>query len=68
VKPMVDHIHITVSDFERAEKFYDKLMPLLGFDLANKETDVVPEHAFFFKDSEGIEYEIVNFNRAGYFN
>jgi catechol 2,3-dioxygenase-like lactoylglutathione lyase family enzyme len=145
MKPVIDHIHVTVADLERAERFYDRLLPLLGFDLANKERDVVPEHeygiveyhhssfsfgivsprpaytsetisrrkpgalhhlafhadsraeadrlylqvkalgaeivheprlypeyckdyyAFFFKDSEGIEYEIVHFDRAGCF-
>jgi catechol 2,3-dioxygenase-like lactoylglutathione lyase family enzyme len=145
MKPVIDHIHVTVADLERAEKFYDKFMPLLGFDVANKERDAVPEHeyeiveyhhsnfsfgivrprsacsgetiskrkpgalhhlafhadsraevdrlylqikdiggkiihepqlypeyckdyyAFFFKDSEEIEYEIVHFNRAGHF-
>lgn len=145
MEPIIDHIHITVSDFERAEKFYDKLMPILGFDLCNKEKDVVAKHeykiieyhhnnfsfgivnarsaykdevvsrrkpgalhhlafhvdsrsevdemynklkdigvkivhepqlypeycedyyALFFKDSEGIEYEIVNFNRKACF-
>ena len=145
MKPVIDHIHVTVADLERAEKFYDRLLPLLGFDLANKERDAVPEHeyriveyhssnfsfgivsprpaykderinrrkpgalhhlafrvdscvevdklylqvkalgakivhepqlypeyckdyyAFFFKDSEGIEYEIVHFDRGNYF-
>lgn len=141
----IDHIHITVADLERAEKFYDRLLPLLGFDLSLKEHDSVAEHeyqiveyhsgsfslglvnqrlafqgekpsrrkagalhhlafradspaqvdelyerirrlpalivhsprlypeycpdyyAFFFKDSEGIEYEIVSFGRKQYF-
>ncbi len=140
--PIIDHIDITVEDLYRAEKFYDKLLPLLGFDLSAKEYTEVPEHeykiveyhssymsigfvnrrdaykneklsrrkagalhhlafraenreevdslfekikaipavivhppkfypeycsdyyAFFFKDSEGIEYEIVNFERV----
>ncbi|WP_050635955.1 VOC family protein [Candidatus Stoquefichus sp. SB1] len=143
--PYIDHIHITVENLERAEAFYDKLLPLLGFDLSLKEHDSVPEHqyeiveyhhnclsiglvnsrkqnknekvnrrkagalhhlafhvdsleeidslylkirdipsvivhkpqyypeycddyyALFFKDSEGIEYELVNFNRNKYF-
>lgn len=143
--PIIDHIHITVADLKRAEKFYDKLLPLLGFDISLKEFDSVPEHdyhiieyhhshlsigivsqrkeyaedklsrrragslhhlafqseshdkvdslyeqvkaigativhkpqyypeycsdyyAFFFKDSEGIEYEIVCFARQHYF-
>lgn len=45
-EPMMDHIHLTVGDLERAERFYDGLLPLLGFDLAQKETDSVPEHAY----------------------
>lgn len=145
MRPMIDHIHITVGDLDRAEVFYDKLLPMLGFDISLKEYDTVPEHeykiveyhnhrlsiglvnqrqaytkekpsrrkagalhhlafhadspeevdslyaqikeipavivhepkyypeycpdyyAFFFKDSEGIEYEIVSFDRAKYF-
>jgi catechol 2,3-dioxygenase-like lactoylglutathione lyase family enzyme len=27
----IDHIYISVSDLARSEKFYDKIMPLLGF-------------------------------------
>lgn len=143
--PSIDHIHITVSDLERAERFYDRLLPLLGFQLSNKEIDEVanaeykiieyhhrnfslgivsplaayrnekvsrrkpgalhhvafhassraqvdvlyeqikrldavivhppqyyPEYcadyyAFFFKDCEGIEYEVVHFDRERYF-
>lgn len=143
--PVIDHIHITVSDLARAEQFYDQFLPLLGFDLQNKQKEAVPEsayeiveyhhksfslgivsprytyrnetvsrrkpgalhhlafhagsraevdsvfaqikkmetpivhpprlypeyckdyYAFFFKDSEGIEYEIVHFNRSRYF-
>lgn len=44
--PMVDHIHITVEDIDRAEMFYDKLLPLLGFDLSLKEYDTVPENEY----------------------
>lgn len=143
--PIIDHIHITVSDLARAEAFYDHLLPLFGFNLKNKEKDAVPEsdysiieyyhrnfslgivnpratfrnepvnrrkpgalhhlafhtdsrsevdllfekikqinteivhslrlypeyckdyYAFFFKDSEGIEHEVVHFNRADSF-
>ena len=145
MRPIIDHVHITVEDIDRAELFYDKLLPILGFDIALKEYDCVPQHeykiveyhhsylsiglvnqrsaykserpsrrkagalhhiafhandpkevdslylkikelptvivhkpkfypeycpdyyAFFFKDSEGIEYEIVSFNRQKYF-
>lgn len=57
MKPVIDHIHITVSDFERAEKFYDLLMPLLGFDLKNKEKDDIPDHEYKI-----IEYHHNNFS------
>lgn len=57
MEPIIDHIHITVSDFERAEKFYDKLMPILGFDLCNKEIDMVDEHEYKI-----IEYHHNNFS------
>ena len=46
MKPCVDHIHITVEDLGRAEKFYDRLLPLLGFDTKLKETDLVPAHEY----------------------
>lgn len=146
MQPIIDHIDITVENLKRAEEFYDKLLPILGFDISAKEYSEVPEHeykiveyhnknmsigfvnrreaykneklsrrkagalhhlafradskeevdllyckikdlpavivhppkyypeycsdyyAFFFKDSEGIEYEIVNFNRKRFFN
>lgn len=51
---MIDHIHITVTDLAQAEAFYDKLLPLLGFDLSLKEHDEVPAH----------EYRIVEYNQA----
>ena len=55
MQPHIDHIHITVEDLERAERYYDRLLPLLGFDLSLKEYDAVPEH----------EYRIVEYhNRA----
>lgn len=52
MKPLIDHIHITVEDIERAEIFYDQLLPLLGFDISLKEHDSVPEH----------EYKIVEYH------
>lgn len=52
--PMIDHIHITVEDIDRAERFYDKLLPLLGFDLSLKEYDAVPEN----------EYRIVEYHHS----
>lgn len=49
--PRIDHIQITVKDLEQAEPFYDKLMPLLGFDLAQKAKGKVSAHEF-----EVVEY------------
>lgn len=51
MRPVIDHIHITVEDIERAERFYDKLLPLLGFDLSLKEQDSVPEHEYRIVES-----------------
>lgn len=44
--PKIDHIDLTVTDLKRAEGFYDRLLPLLGFDLTRKEYTEVPEHAY----------------------
>ena len=44
--PRIDHIQITVKDFEQSERFYDKLMPILGFDLAKKGKGRVEAHDF----------------------
>lgn len=46
MKPIIDHIQITVRDLKTAEPFYDKLMPILGFDLARKSKGTVAAHSF----------------------
>ena len=46
MKPVIDHIQITVKNIETAEPFYDKLMPILGFDLKNKSKGRVEKHDF----------------------
>jgi catechol 2,3-dioxygenase-like lactoylglutathione lyase family enzyme len=46
MQPIVDHLQITVKDFKKAEAFYDKLMPILGFDLTNKSKGRVDKHEF----------------------
>lgn len=43
----IDHIQITVKNMELAEPFYDKLMPILGFDLENKISAVIKEHDLY---------------------
>ena len=51
MKSVIDHIQITVKDLKKAEVFYDKLMPLLGFDLTKKSKGQVAAHEF-----EVVEY------------
>jgi catechol 2,3-dioxygenase-like lactoylglutathione lyase family enzyme len=51
MKPVIDHIQITVKDLDSAELFYDKLFPILGFDIKNKLKAFIAEH-----DSHVIEY------------
>lgn len=51
MQPDIDHIQITVKDIQSAEIFYDKLMPLLGFDLNRKSKGKVAAHEF-----EVVEY------------
>jgi predicted lactoylglutathione lyase len=46
VKPIIDHIQITVKDLTVAEPFYDKLMPILGFDINRKGKGRVEKHEF----------------------
>lgn len=46
MKPVIDHIQITVKDLALAETFYDKFLPVLGFDLAYKSKGTVAEHEF----------------------
>jgi len=43
MRPKIDHIELTVSDLSRAERFYDALLPLLGFDLKHKSRSEFPE-------------------------
>lgn len=46
MKPIIDHIQITVKDLSIAEPFYDKLLPVLGFDLNKKSKGTVAAHEF----------------------
>ena len=55
MQPIIDHIQITVKNLQLAEIFHDKLMPILGFDLAKKSKGSVPAHDF-----EVIEYSHTN--------
>jgi len=44
VEPIIDHIEITVRDIAAAVSFYDRLLPLLGFDLGNRAEAVIEAH------------------------
>jgi catechol 2,3-dioxygenase-like lactoylglutathione lyase family enzyme len=55
MEPIIDHIQITVRDLGLAESFYDKLMPILGFDLFRKSKGKVAAHEF-----EVVEYHHQN--------
>ena len=44
MEPILDHVEITVKDMAIALPFYDRLLPLLGFDLANRTEAVIEEH------------------------
>ena len=46
MEPIIDHIQITVKDLGVAEPFYDKFLPLLGFDLRRKGGVVIEDHEF----------------------
>src|SRR5438874_13255168 len=46
MEPIIDHIQITVKDMTTAVPFYDKLVPLLGFDIRTKTRAIIEEHEF----------------------
>jgi catechol 2,3-dioxygenase-like lactoylglutathione lyase family enzyme len=52
VEPIIDHIEITVRDMSVAVPFYDKLLPLLGFDLGKKGSARIEAH-----DKSVVSYE-----------
>lgn len=67
--PMIDHIHITVEDIDRSERFYDKLLPLLEFDLSLKEYDAVPENEYrIVNQREAYKTEKMNRRKTGRFS
>jgi catechol 2,3-dioxygenase-like lactoylglutathione lyase family enzyme len=52
MEPIIDHIEITVKDMKIAVPFYDRLMPLLGFDVQSRVSAVMEEH-----DKQVVQYE-----------
>ena len=47
MKPIIDHIQITVKDIKVAEKFYDQFLPVLGFDISRKVKAFIEAHDFY---------------------
>ena len=52
MEPFIDHIEITVRDIGTAVLFYDRLLPLLGFDLKQRSSAVIERH-----DKHVVSYE-----------
>lgn len=46
MEPLIDHVQITVRDMSVAVPFYERLLPLLGFDAQSKGSAVIEEHEF----------------------
>ena len=46
MEPIIDHIQVTVKDMSVAAPFYDKLLPLLGFDVQSRVSAVIDAHEF----------------------
>jgi len=46
MKPIIDHIQITVKNLNVAETFYDKFLAILGFDVTLKKKGRVEKHDF----------------------
>ena len=46
MKPIIDHIQITVKNLDEAERFYDRFLPIVGFDAKKKVKVYIQEHDF----------------------
>jgi catechol 2,3-dioxygenase-like lactoylglutathione lyase family enzyme len=44
MKPIIDHIQITVRDMNAATPFYDCLLPILGFSKQSRTSAVIDDH------------------------
>ncbi len=52
MEPVLSHIEITVRDMDVAVPFYDKLLPLLGYNMARRSSVVIEAH-----DKHVVSYE-----------
>jgi catechol 2,3-dioxygenase-like lactoylglutathione lyase family enzyme len=46
MEPIIDHIQITVKNMDVAVPFYDKFLPLLGFDRGSRSSTVIEAYDF----------------------
>lgn len=46
MQPIIDHLQITVKNLHEAESFYDRFLPLLGFDPKKKVRAHIAAHDF----------------------
>jgi catechol 2,3-dioxygenase-like lactoylglutathione lyase family enzyme len=46
MKPIIDHIQITVRDLDAVTPFYDKMLAILGFDVDRKISATIEKHDF----------------------
>jgi catechol 2,3-dioxygenase-like lactoylglutathione lyase family enzyme len=46
MEPIIDHIQITVKDLASAVPFYDRFLPLLGFDRRSRVSATIEKHDF----------------------
>ena len=44
IEPIIDHVEITVKDMAQALSFYDKFLPLLGYDLKHRHKAYLENH------------------------
>ena len=51
MEPIIDHMQITVKDMDVAVPFYDRFLPLLGFDPRSRNTAVIEDHEFHVERS-----------------
>lgn len=53
----IDHIQVTVRDMRVAEPFYDRLMPIFGFDINRKVSAVLEAHDLYVVEYLHPEYD-----------
>ena len=46
MEPRIDHIQITVKDIATAVSFYDRFLPLLGFNVHTRSSATIEKHDF----------------------